>query len=92
MKKRGLLFLPLLLILVLAGTAFAKEYKEFTVFTGEPLPDYPGSTIVGDIIEEETGVKLIREALVGDLETKVGLMIASGDYPDLVVADTSPAC
>ena len=86
MKKRGLLFLPLLLILVLAGTAFAKEYKEFTVFTGEPLPDYPGSTIVGDIIEEETGVKLIREALVGDLETKVGLMIASGDYPDLVVA------
>ncbi len=86
MKTRGFWILPLLLILVLGGTAFAQEFKEFTVFTGEPLPDYPGSTIVGDIIERETGVRLIREALVGDLETKVGLMIASGDYPDLVVA------
>ena len=86
LKRRGFWFLPLLLILLLSGTVFAQEFKEFTVFTGEPLPDYPGSTIVGDIIERETGVKLIREALVGDLETKVGLMIASGDYPDLVVA------
>ena len=86
MKKRAF-FLPLLLIFVLAsGTLFAQDFKEFTVFTGEPLPDYPGSTIVGDIIEAESGVRLIREALVGDLETKVGLMIASGDYPDLVVA------
>jgi putative aldouronate transport system substrate-binding protein len=86
LKKRAF-FLPLLLIFVLAsGTLFAQDFKEFTVFTGEPLPDYPGSTIVGDIIEAESGVRLIREALVGDLETKVGLMIASGDYPDLVVA------
>lgn len=62
LKRRGFWFLPLLLILVLGGTAFAQQFKEFTVFTGEPLPDYPGSTIVGDIIERETGVKLIREA------------------------------
>ena len=25
----------------LSGTVFAQEFKEFTVFTGEPLPDYP---------------------------------------------------
>jgi len=87
LKRRALWFLPLLLIFVLAsGTIFAQNLKEFDVFTGEPLPDYPGSTIVGDIIRAETGVKLNREALVGDLETKVGLMIASGDYPDMVVA------
>ena len=87
LKRRAFWFLPLLLIFVLAsGTIFAQNLKEFDVFTGEPLPDYPGSTIIGDIIRAETGVKLNREALVGDLETKVGLMIASGDYPDMVVA------
>jgi putative aldouronate transport system substrate-binding protein len=84
--KRAVWFLPVLLIFVLVSGAFAQGLKEFDVFTGEPLPDYPGSTIIGDIIRAETGVKLNREALVGDLETKVGLMIASGDYPDMVVA------
>jgi putative aldouronate transport system substrate-binding protein len=77
--KRAVWFLPVLLIFVLVSGAFAQGLKEFDVFTGEPLPDYPGSTIIGDIIRAETGVKLNREALVGDLETKVGLMIASGD-------------
>ena len=65
---------------------FGAETKTFTVFLSEPLPDYPGSTIVGDIIEKETGVKLQREYLVGDLETKVGLMIASGELPDMLTA------
>lgn len=87
MKNRVLFVVTLLLIIVTAsGTMFAQNLKELTVFTGEPLPEYPGSTIVGDIIRADTGIKLNREALVGDLETRVGLMIASGDYPDMVVA------
>ncbi len=87
--KRKSLFLLLLLIFTVTATGAlvsAQGTKVFTVFLSEALPDYPGSTIVGDIIERETGVKLQREYLVGDLETKVGLMIASGELPDLLTA------
>lgn len=88
MKRKNLFLLLLMVLTVTAASALvsAQGTKVFTLFWGEPLPDYPGSTIVGDIIEKETGVKLIREGLVGDLETKVGLMIASGDLPDMLIA------
>ncbi len=39
-------------------------------------------------IEDELGVKLNMEFLVGDLQQKLGVMIAGGDYPDLITADT----
>ena len=86
MKKTGIFLLLLVLVTASGAVITAQGLKEFTVFLGEPLPDYPGSTIIGDIIRKESGVKLKREYLVGDLETKVGLMIASGDYPDMVMA------
>lgn len=56
----------------------------FTVFFSSVREEYPGSTRVGDIITENTGVTLQREYLIGDLETKLGVLIASGDYHDLV--------
>jgi len=87
--KKGLSILILMLVLALAFTtvtAAQDDLKEFDVFISVSLPDYSGSSIVGDIIQKETGVKLNREYLVGDLEQKVGLMIASQDYPDMLVA------
>jgi putative aldouronate transport system substrate-binding protein len=63
--------------------------KEYSVFITRSLADYPGSTRVGDIIDKETNVKLKREYLVGDLDTKIGVMIASGQYPDLLDGGTS---
>jgi len=84
-KFKGLMLL-LVLVMAFGALAVAQEYKEFTLFSSDPLPDYPGSTILGDIIDKETGVKLKREFLVGDLETRLGLMIASGDYPDMMYA------
>ncbi|MEC9490671.1 MAG: extracellular solute-binding protein [Halanaerobiales bacterium] len=87
--KKGFSILILMLVLTLAFTTAAAaqdDLKEFDVFISVSLPDYSGSSIVGDIIQEETGVKLNREYLVGDLEQKVGLMIASQDYPDMLVA------
>ena len=86
MKKR--LFLMVMALVMLVGSAaIAEELKELSVYISDPLPDYPGDgTILGDIIREETGVKLDREYQVGGLETKVGLIIASGDYPDMIVA------
>lgn len=87
LKRKSFLLLSALVLLAATGALVtAQELKTFTVFMGEPLPDYPGSTIIGDIIRKETGVKLEREYLVGDLETKVGLMIASGEYPDMAIA------
>lgn len=34
--------------------------------------------------QEKTGVTIKTERLVGDLNTKVGVMISSGDYPDFI--------
>lgn len=86
MKKFKVVLVLLVLVMTVSSLAMAEELKELDVFISESLPDYPGSTIVGDIMREKTGVKLNREYLVGDLETKVGLMIASGEYPDMLVA------
>lgn len=86
MKKYSVVLMLLVLVMVVSSFAIAEDLKEISMFHSDPLPDYPGSTILGDIIREETGVKLEREYLVGDLETRVGLMIASGDYPDILYA------
>lgn len=39
-------------------------------------------------IKNELGVTLNMEFLVGDLQQKLGVMIAGGQYPDLITADT----
>ncbi|MCL6458429.1 MAG: ABC transporter substrate-binding protein [Gorillibacterium sp.] len=72
-----------------SGGNVKAEPKEYSVFITRSLADYPGSTRVGDIIDKETNVKLKREYLVGDLDTKIGVMIASGQYPDLLDGGSS---
>jgi putative aldouronate transport system substrate-binding protein len=44
-------------------------------------------TTLGKILEEQTGVNFRIEHLVGDLNTKLGVMLAGGDLPDVVVPD-----
>ncbi|WP_199613933.1 ABC transporter substrate-binding protein [Paenibacillus alkalitolerans] len=39
-------------------------------------------------IKDELGVTLKEEYLVGDSEQKLGVMIAGGEYPDLITANT----
>jgi putative aldouronate transport system substrate-binding protein len=84
-----------LICIITAGFAFArggqdgktKGLKEFTIFLGYPKEDYPTEgTILGDWIEQQTGVRLKFEFPVGELRQKVGLIIAGGDYTDLVAA------
>lgn len=59
--------------------------KEFSIFLGYTKPVYPADrTILGDWIEEQTGVELNWEFLDGDLNQKVGELITSGNYPDLI--------
>ncbi|RUS45127.1 ABC transporter substrate-binding protein [Cohnella sp. AR92] len=39
------------------------------------------------VFKDELGVTLKEEYLVGDLEQKLGVMIAGGDYPDMITAN-----
>ncbi|MCP1426899.1 putative aldouronate transport system substrate-binding protein [Paenibacillus xylanexedens] len=41
-------------------------------------------TTIGKVLQEQTGVDWKMEYLVGDSATKAGVMIASGDYPDVI--------
>ncbi|MBM7542619.1 extracellular solute-binding protein [Amphibacillus cookii] len=42
-------------------------------------------TVIGEIFEEQTGVNFQVEYLVGDLNERIGVMLAGGTYPDVVV-------
>ncbi|MBN2617994.1 MAG: hypothetical protein JXR64_06745 [Spirochaetales bacterium] len=91
--KKILVILFMLVALTLSFANGAKEAsaqdgdKTFTIFMGYEKENYPTSgTIFGNWLEEQTGVKLNWEILVGDLKQKVGIMAASGDYPDLIAA------
>ena len=67
------------------GESSAAGMKEYSVFLGYEKDDYPqAGTIFGNWLEEQTGVKLKWEFIVGDLEQKIGLLAASGDYPDAI--------
>lgn len=89
MKKRLIAVLALSLVSVFAFANGNGEggKKVFTSFIGESRPAMPADgTIIGNKIEELTGVKVEMEYLVGDLRTKAGIMLASGDLPDFINA------
>lgn len=57
----------------------------FTASTG-PIPTEDNR--IYKEIKEKLGVTLKEEYLVGDIEQKLGVMIAGGDYPDMITANT----
>jgi putative aldouronate transport system substrate-binding protein len=59
-----------------------------TTFNAVPGQTPPESNKIFKTIKEELGVTLKQEFLVGDAEQKIGVMIAGGEYPDLITADT----
>ena len=58
----------------------------FTMFVAGPGEAPPKDNKIVKKIQEITGVTIDFEFLVGDMEQKVGVMIAGGDYPDLIGA------
>ncbi len=56
----------------------------FTAATG-PIPTDDNK--IYKEIKEQLGVTLKEEYLVGDIEQKLGVMIAGGDYPDMITAN-----
>jgi len=61
-----------------------KEPITFTMFQADPGEPPPEDNKIIKRIREMTGVTVEIEYLVGDMEQKVGIMIAGGDYPDLI--------
>lgn len=56
------------------------------MFVAGPGEAPPKDNKIVKKLQEITGVTIEFEFLVGDMEQKVGIMIASGDYPDLIGA------
>lgn len=60
----------------------------FTYFSFSSEKDILASdTVIGKVLQEQTGVDWKMEYAVGDVSTKSGVMIASGDYPDVIVPE-----
>lgn len=63
----------------------------FTYFNGAGAAKdiNTNETTIGKILEDQTGVNFKIENLVGDLNTKIGTMIASRKYPDVLIPDAA---
>jgi len=61
----------------------------FTIFNGVAGEKdvNTNETRIGKILEDQTGVNFFIEHLVGDLNTKIGTMVAGGEYPDVIIPD-----
>ncbi|PWU66751.1 ABC transporter substrate-binding protein [Gracilibacillus dipsosauri] len=64
------------------------EPVTFTVFDSDTNPDWVEEmdTPIGRKIKEDTGVTLDPEFDIEGGQTKIPLMVASGEYPDLIVS------
>jgi putative aldouronate transport system substrate-binding protein len=67
------------------------EKATFTYFVGASGKKdmNVNETTIGKALEDQTGVNFKMEYLVGDLNTKIGTMIASNSYPDVLVPDAA---
>ena len=63
----------------------------YTIFVRDPGVAPSEDNPVIKKIQELTGVTLKFEYLVGDLDQKLGVMIAGGDYPDAIFAGDAAA-
>ncbi len=69
----------------------ALEPITFTMFSGDQAQAPSEDNPVVKKVRELTGVTIEFEFLVGDLAQKMGVIIASGDYPDLMNPSQSRA-
>ncbi len=72
-------------------TGSSKEKVTYTIYNGVAgsKDGNTNETKIGKMLEDQTGVNFKLEFLVGDLNTKIGTMIASGKYPDVLIPDAA---
>ncbi|PZD94484.1 ABC transporter substrate-binding protein [Paenibacillus sambharensis] len=66
------------------GSKDPVTYTYYSFASGKDV--LASDTVIGKKLQEQTGVDWKMEFLVGDSKTKSGVMIASGDYPDIIDA------
>lgn len=74
----------------LVPMADADDPITFSYFVRDPGMAPADDNPVINKITELTGVTLEFEHLVGDLDQKIGVMIAGGEYPDLIFTGSAP--
>ncbi|MFW5685931.1 MAG: hypothetical protein ACOC0O_04685, partial [Spirochaetota bacterium] len=91
--------LVLMVLVLFGGLAFATGSTEadesgsddftFSYFTGTygnaGDPELSTDTAIGQILYEQTGVVVKFDRLVGDLNTRIGIDLASGDMADVIM-------
>ncbi|MBQ4900470.1 sugar ABC transporter substrate-binding protein [Paenibacillus sp. Marseille-P2973] len=63
------------------------EPFEISVFIGQPDQQPTPDNKIYKLIKEKTGASFKFEFLAGDIDQKLGVMIAGGDYPDMMTAN-----
>ena len=95
MKKNAVFFAAAVISVLQAGclkngapvsTAGSKKPVQFTFFNDDTSEDMPFTDPVAKMIAAKTGVTLVVDHPVGGDQQAIPLMIASGQYPDLVYA------
>ncbi len=71
-----------------ASTDVALDPIEISFFISDPGQSPTHSNKIYKLIKEKLGVTCRFEFLVGDKEQKIGVMVAAGDYPDVVSVDS----
>lgn len=71
------------------ATPNSVKTASFSYFIMTPGDNVPEHTKLGDIIEQKTGVTIKYERLVGEKDQKIGVMVAGGDYPDMIFTDAT---
>ncbi|MGO4373697.1 ABC transporter substrate-binding protein, partial [Paenibacillus sp. MCAF20] len=68
-----------------------KEKVTYTIYNGVAgsKDGNTNETTIGKMLEDQTGVNFKLEFLVGDLNTKIGTMIAANEYPDVLIPDAA---
>ena len=93
MKKRGILFLVVVLLTCMTMSVFAGAQMETKTGEGETYvikmysKNFTGlgsSTPVGKIIKEKFNIDFEFEKFTGDWQEKASLWLAAGDYPEIV--------
>ena len=62
------------------------DWITLSMFVAEPGQGPGADNEIVKMIEEKTKVKIEFEFVVGDMDSRVGTMIASGNYPDIIGA------
>ena len=66
------------------GNSGKKDAMNISIFTIQQREQPPADNKAYKWIEEKFGVTFSWDILVGDKDQKIGVLIASGDLPDLV--------